>query len=123
MIPRGCAPCPPVYPRDRRRATFGREELGIVFAKIGGVERRLEEVEDSWINQQINRRRASREAVCVMVRIDAATAKVTLATPACGGAGGGRPATAEERRIIDLWRRHRLDTHDFTGGKLIAFLR
>lgn len=95
----------------------------MVFVKIGGVERRVEEIDESWINQQIHRRRAAGEVVCVMVRIDTATAKVTLATSACGGAGGGRPPNPEERRIIDLWRKHRLDANHFTGGNLIAFLR
>lgn len=95
----------------------------MVLVKIGGTERRLEEADESWINQQINRRRAAGEIVCVVVRIDTTTAKVTLATSACGGGGGGRPPNSEERRIIGLWRKHRLNVDDFTGGNLIAFLR
>lgn len=95
-----------------------------VFVKIGEFERRLEDAEESWINQEINRRRTHGEPVCVRVRIEAPSAKVGLTTPYCaGGIGGGRLPNADERRILDLWEQHRLNTAQFVGGNLIAFLR
>ena len=81
------------------------------------------DIEESWINQQINRRRASGQSVCTRVRIQEAGLDLSLATPGCGGSGGGRPPTHEEQRIIELWRERHLTQSEYTGGDLIAFLR
>ncbi len=95
----------------------------MVDVKIGESELGWDQVDESWVTQQINRRRAAGEVVCVRVRIAAPPLQMALATPTCASSGGGRAPNADERRIFDLWAQHRLDTIEFTGGNLLAFLR
>ena len=91
---------------------------------IGQSQRQMDEVDEAWINQQINGRRADGRPVCVQVSIVTNDVNVALATPQCaGGGGGGRPPTPRERRILDEWAQHRLNTPDYSGGQVIAFLR
>ncbi|MGI8854771.1 MAG: hypothetical protein ACR2JW_03385 [Thermomicrobiales bacterium] len=94
----------------------------MISVKIGTVERRLDAVDASWVNQQINRQRAEGGAVCVRVRIEAARILMSLATVGCASGGVGRPPREAERHVLDLWRRHRLDADGFTGGNLVSFL-
>lgn len=95
-----------------------------ISVKIGNEERALADAHPSWINQQINRRRDDGESVCVIVRIQTDRLNLILQTPTCGASGGGgRPPNADERRVLDLWDKHRLNRSDFKGGNLVAFLR
>lgn len=89
----------------------------------GGETRSLAEAGESWINQQINRRRAEGQNVCVEVSISTSGLNLRLATPGCGSGGGGRPPTANERAVLDLWSKLGLLSGDFTGGNLVAFLK
>ena len=96
----------------------------MINIKIGNEERELEDAEESWINQQINRRRAAGESVCVRVRIKEDHLDLVLQTPTCSSSGsGGRPPTEQEREIFDLWNKLGLNDVNFTGGNLIAFLK
>lgn len=45
-----------------------------------------------------------------------------LATPGCAGNGGGRPPTANERVILELWRKHGLNEAGFAPGGVVTFL-
>ena len=96
----------------------------MITIKIGAAEATIEDVDDSWINQQINRRRADGAAVCVQVNINEGAARVALSTPTCAGngAGGSRPPNPVEKRVLELWRERGLDKSDFTGGAVVAFL-
>lgn len=95
----------------------------MINVKIGADEKDLASVESSWINQQINRRRAAGEMVCVRVRIQVGSLDMVLSTPTCTtGGGGGRLPNREEQEIFALWAKHKLDRQDFTGGALVAFL-
>jgi hypothetical protein len=94
-----------------------------VQVEIGGAIRRVSEADPQWINQQINARRRDGVPVCVRVTVEDSGVHLTLPTPGCESGGGSRPATAEERPILELWRRHRLDRPGFTGGDLEAFLK
>lgn len=96
----------------------------MVTVRIGSVERSLSEVTESWINEQVSRRRADGQAVCVQVLIRQGGLDLALATPACSrGGGGGRQPTQNERRIIELWDRLHLNREDFAGGNVVAFLK
>ena len=96
----------------------------MITIRIAATEVPLEEVDASWINQQINRRRADGAAVCVQVSIAERDANLLLRTPTCGnGAGGGRPPNAREQRVIDLWNERGLNRTDFNGGSVVAFVR
>jgi hypothetical protein len=95
-----------------------------IRVRIGNEERTIEEADESWINQQINRRRAAGELVCVTVRVELEGINVVLRTPSCPSTGGGgRPPTPRERDIFELWERRGLNDPAFTGGNLVAFLR
>lgn len=92
---------------------------------IGDTERELSSADPQWINEQINRRRADGVSVCVKVLIDGNPVNLALATPNCASSagGGGRPLNAEEQGVVALWEKLHLNTQEFTGGNLVAFLR
>jgi hypothetical protein len=80
--------------------------------------------DEAGIAQQINRRRAAGEVVCVQITIDGGGLNLFLTTPTCGGmGGGGRIPNSEESRVISLWSELGLDKRDFSGGNVIAFLK
>ena len=95
-----------------------------VTVRIGEEARDLGAASESWINDQLSRRRRDGQNVCVQVSIEAREVQLPLSTPGCGGGGGGgRQATAREREILDLWSKHHLNQSGFTGGDLVAFLK
>lgn len=96
-----------------------------VTVKIGGSEERLlNDVTESWIIDQINRRRQDRVEVCVVVRIEMAGVNLRLATASCSSAGGGgRPPNNREQEVVNLWNERKLNSADFTAGNVIAFLQ
>ena len=94
------------------------------MVQIGGETRSVTEADESWITQQVNRRRREGQSVCLMVSIHTSGIDVNLATPACsGGGGGGRMPNTKEREVIDLWAKLGLNSADFSGGNLVAFLK
>lgn len=96
----------------------------MIRVQIGDMERELAGADEHWINQQINRRRADGESVCVKVTINEDDFNMILSTPSCGSCGGGgRPPNNREKRIFDLWDHRGLNDIDFTGGSLVAFLK
>jgi hypothetical protein len=100
------------------------EEHAMVTVTVGQAEMQMDNIDESWINQQLSRRQADGRSVCVQVRIHTGDVNVALATPQCaGGGGGGRQATQREQPILDEWAKHRLNTMDYSGGQLLAFLR
>lgn len=96
----------------------------MVRVQIGENERKLDEASPQWINEQINRRRADGNPICVRVLIDTPSVNLALATADCpGGGGGSRPPNGQEKEVLDVWEKLHLNSSDFTGGNLIAFLR
>lgn len=97
--------------------------------KIGANERRfdsLADIDEQWINQQINGLRRDGHPACIRISIDENPVNLSLATAECsasGGGGGGRPPNAEESRIFELWDELGLNKRDFPAGKFIAFLK
>ncbi len=82
------------------------------------------EIDESWINQQINRRRHDRLSVCVTVTIKFDDIYVLLQTPGCNPMPTNpRPPKPREKEIINLWYARGLNKADFNGGNLIAFLK
>lgn len=95
----------------------------MIKIRISDEERQLETADAQWINQQINRRRADGQLVCVRVIIHVDGLDMALSTPNCGtGGSGGRPPTVQEKSVFDLWDKRGLNDADFNGGNLIAFL-
>jgi hypothetical protein len=96
----------------------------MIRIRIEEAEMDFDSIDESWINQQINRRRANGVAVCVRVTIKEADLDMILSTPTCGASGGGgRPPRPREKRVFDLWNQRGLNGADFTGGNLVAFLK
>lgn len=90
---------------------------------IGDVESELNSINESWINQQINRRRADGQNVCVRVIIHQDNLNMTLSTPACAVGQPGRAPNKHEQDIFNLWEQCGLNKQQFTGGHLISFLK
>ena len=95
----------------------------MIRVRIGDAERELSIVSESWVNQQINRRRADGQNVCVRVIIRQDQLNMTLSTPSCQKGSGGRPPNRHEEQIFTLWEKRGLNKDQFTGGNLIAFLK
>jgi hypothetical protein len=97
----------------------------MVTITIGGESRSYpDQATESWINEQINRRRKDGQNVCVEVRVNTSGLDLRLTTPGCGsGGGGGRLPNPNEQRVIDLWRERGLTAGHFAGGSVIAFLK
>lgn len=96
----------------------------MITITIGNETKNYADVTESWIAQQINRRRQDGQNICVDILINTSGLNLRLTTPGCaGGGGGGRPPTDREQRLFDLWNKHDLNSAGFTGGSLIAFLK
>lgn len=91
--------------------------------RIGTDERDLRDADPQWITQEIQGRRKDGLRVCVVVQIRTADISMTLATPGCGGAGGGRPPNRREREVFELWEELGLDEQGFEPGKVVAFVK
>jgi hypothetical protein len=86
---------------------------------IGDVESELNSINENWINQHINRRKADGQSVCVRVIIHTDKLNMTLSTPSCAG----RQPSSQEAAVFDMWEQCGLNRQQFTGGHLIAFLK
>jgi len=97
----------------------------MITVRIGGSERSFtSDPDESWINQQINGRRADGQTVCVQVSIETDSINVRLTTPTCsGGGGGGRQPSEREREVLELWEKLKLNAANFHGGNVVAFLK
>ncbi|MEJ7623753.1 MAG: hypothetical protein WKF34_07150 [Pyrinomonadaceae bacterium] len=99
----------------------------MITIRIGSVSRKFEslrDIDEGWINQQIQGLHREKHEVCVHVTIDEGRLNLVLATPACGGAGGGgRPPSAQEQKIFDVWNDEKLNDAEIRGGHLVAFFK
>ncbi|HDG98397.1 MAG TPA: hypothetical protein ENG73_09565 [Desulfobacterales bacterium] len=95
----------------------------MIRVRIGDAERELSSVSESWVNQQINRRKADIQSVCARVIIRQDQLNMTLSTPSCPKGTGGRPPNRYEKQVFDLWEKRGLNKEQFTVGNLITFLK
>lgn len=95
----------------------------MIKIRIDETEIDISSADESWINQQINRRRADGLSVCVRVIIKEGDLDMILSTPTCASTGGGRPPRPHEKEVFNLWNERGLNERNFTGGNLIAFLK
>jgi hypothetical protein len=100
---------------------FGERTEKMIKVKVGPEERDLSQIKPDWIMQQLNRQRKD-GAVCVRVTIKDGSRNMTLGTGACAGGGGTWNPNAEENKVWELWKKHRLTQADFPPGQLISFL-
>jgi len=101
--------------------------VSLIKIEIGESKREFEsayDVDESWINQQIVRRKKDRISICVKVYIKNEKLNVLLRTPACEKIRGGKKAsTSLVEKIFELWNERGLNKDDFTGGNLISFFK
>jgi hypothetical protein len=99
----------------------------VIALKIGAMARDfngLDNIEESWINQQIGRLRREHQPVCVRVTVNEGPVNFTLATAECApSGGGGRLPNAQEAQAFELWDKLGLSKPGFSGGNLVAFFK
>lgn len=99
----------------------------MIAVKIGANARdfsNVDDVEESWINRQINGLRGDHYPVCVRVKVNEGPLNMTLATADCDASGGGgRLPNAEEAQAFELWEKLGLSNPGFSGGNLVAFFK
>jgi hypothetical protein len=108
------------------RERFSPEaSMSNVTIRIGNETRDLSSVSESWITEQVNRRQAAGQDVCVQVSIHTDAIQVALTTPGCGGGGGGgiRRPNPNEQDVFELWNKRGLNASGFTGGNVVAFVK
>ena len=95
----------------------------MISITIGSITKQIDDVSESWVIDQINRRLADSVGASVKIKIEHPSADLFLATPDVPRGGGGyREPTATEKRIIDLWKLLRLDTLAIEPKNVVAFL-
>lgn len=99
----------------------------MVTLRIGDAEREIaspSDIEEGWINRQIQLRRANGAAVCATVSIQHPPVSLVLPVGDCPpGRRQSRLLHPSEKRVVALWRKHDLDQANFASGRLIVFLR
>ena len=99
----------------------------MITIRIAEAVRSLENIRDideSWINQQINRRRADNHSVCVQLSIKEGPLNMQLFSAGCTSSGGGaRQPNQQEQQVFDLWEKERMKKSEFHGDNLVAFLK
>ena len=101
--------------------------MSLIKICIGNNERQFDDVyniDESWINQQINKRKEDKEKICIRVYIKNEFIDILLTTPTCGeGRSSGRRPNPQEKEIFNLWKIRGLNEEIISGGKLISFLK
>ena len=99
----------------------------MIDVKIGSNKRQFENIsviDENWINQQIQGLKRDGHQICVRISVNEGPVNVLLATADCSSnGGGGREATADERRVFELWERLGLKDGEIAGGKVVAFFK
>ena len=99
----------------------------MIALKIGAMARdfnTLDNIEESWINQQIGGLIQENHTVCVRVTVNEGPLNFTLATAGCTpSGGGGRLPNPQEAQAFELWEKLGLSKPGFTGGNLVAFFK
>ena len=96
----------------------------MIEIQIGQIKRKENEIDELWINEQVNKRRADGVPICVRIIIKEGIMNFALASSQCqGGSPKSTPPTQQERAILDLWKQCGLDKDDFRGGNVFAFLK
>ena len=93
----------------------------MIKVTIGDMQREFEsrsDIEEAWINQQIERRRSETgQEPGVRVHVAVGSMNVTFASAACAREGGGdRPLSPLESSLLALWQELDLGGRALVGG-------
>jgi len=95
----------------------------MVEIRIGETSRSFNDYRESWIHNQIKRRRKDGINPCVKVRINEGSVNLSLITSNCPGSRASSSNFDKQmREIIALWNKH-IKGEDYTSGQIIAFLK
>jgi len=96
----------------------------MIHIQIGqnSEKRQLEDATESWIHEQLYRRRRD-GPVCVKIYIEKRGLNIVLASCDCLGRSSRRPLTEAEAQIVDLWTSLGLHLSEFAPEQLIRFLK
>lgn len=98
-------------------------EILTVEVMINGESRRLENLDESWVNRQVNLSRRGGLPLSIEIVIKAPGVDLSLFTPKRPGPrGSGGGVSREQEEVIEAWRDLIADP-GFPGGRLIAFLK
>ena len=101
--------------------------MSLIKIRIGNNERQFDDlydIDESWINQQINKRKEDKEKICIRVYIKNELVDVLLTTSACiKESGARRKPNFRETEIFSLWEVRGLNEEKISGGKLISFFK
>jgi hypothetical protein len=81
------------------------------------------DIDESWVNEQINRRRRDGQAICVRVLLHEDPINISLSSGCPASGGSSRRPNSDEQKIFDLWDKVGMNKADFRGGNLLAFLK
>jgi hypothetical protein len=97
----------------------------MIEIEIEGDRRNEKEISESWVNQQINKRREAKLPVCVRVYIKENHLDIILSSPECPPKGKSKasPLSKQEEMILSLWEKYKLNTNVFHGGNLVTFYK
>ncbi|HUA67231.1 MAG TPA: hypothetical protein VMA13_01675 [Candidatus Saccharimonadales bacterium] len=92
--------------------------------QIGESQHNFCDVTESWLHQQVGRRKDDGQNVCARVMINNGSVNVALSTPECSRSFGvGRKPNEREGEIIRLWDKLHLNSTHWTAGNLVAFVK
>lgn len=96
-----------------------------VALRIGAEEKQWCSVTETWIRDQLERRRAGGQNVCVQLIVRGGEINLLFSSPGCGSGGGGGRSVLKpaESRILEIWNEMHLNSADFSAGNVFAMLR
>jgi hypothetical protein len=91
--------------------------------RIGQADRDLDGADPNWIQQHVDDLRRRRVGVCVEITLRSGSVNMILATPGCGPTSADRSEpNRQEAKVLELWRKKRLNRDDFDVRDLIDFV-
>lgn len=98
--------------------------MATVTVSFGSDTRQNHAITAGWIHNAMEGQERSGQPICAIVTVNDGGFDLSLPVGACPRGGpGGRPPTAAESEVLELYRRHHLDQMRFAPGELEAFVK
>ena len=96
----------------------------MIRIEINESRQNLEDINPSWINEQVRKRQDDGVPVCLRIYIKQGNIDLVLSCGECGGqvGGAGRAPNPDEQRIFALWEKFGCEEKPINAGKITAFL-
>lgn len=95
----------------------------MITIKIGTSERRGREINERWIQDQINTQKRKGEDVCVRVKINCTGVDLTFSTENVDNMKDWKPRSysKKEELVIDEWMKKGIPTKTVHPGMVVSF--